>query len=66
MHGGFIAAGITAWFSVQAIVHIGGVVGVMPMTGLTLPFISYGGSSLIASMAATGLLLNVARVTKAS
>lgn len=65
-HGSFIAAGITAWFSVQAMVHIGGVVGVMPMTGLTLPFISYGGSSLVASMAATGLLLNVARVTKAS
>jgi cell division protein FtsW len=66
MHGGFLAAGIVAWFSVQAFVHIGGVVGVVPMTGLTLPFISYGGSSLIASMAATGLLLNVARVMKAS
>ena len=66
MHGGFLAAGIVAWFSVQAFVHIGGVVGVVPMTGLTLPFISYGGSSLISSMAATGLLLNVARVMKAS
>ncbi len=65
-HGGFLAVGIVAWFSVQALVHIGGVVGLMPMTGLTLPFISYGGSSLIASMAATGLLLNVGRVMKAS
>ncbi len=66
MHGGFLAIGVVAWFSVQALVHIGGVLGLMPMTGLTLPFISYGGSSLIASMAATGLLLNVGRVMKAA
>ena len=65
-HGGFLAVGIVAWFSVQALVHIGGVIRLMPMTGLTLPFISYGGSSLIASMAATGLLLNVGRVMKAA
>lgn len=64
MHGAFIAGGISAWFGIQAIVNIGGVVGVMPMTGLTLPFLSYGGSSMIASMAAVGLLLNVARYAK--
>jgi cell division protein FtsW len=64
MHGAFIAGGISAWFGVQAIVNIGGVVGVLPMTGLTLPFLSYGGSSMIASMAAVGLLLNVARYAK--
>ena len=52
--------------SVQALVNIGGVVGALPMTGLTLPFLSYGGSSLIASMAAAGLLLNVARAVKTS
>ena len=66
MHGAFIAGGITGWFGVQAIINIGGVVGVMPMTGLTLPFLSYGGSSLIVSMAAAGLLANVARVAKQS
>jgi cell division protein FtsW len=49
---------------VQAIVNIGGVTGAMPVTGLTLPFISYGGSSLLVTMAATGLLLNVARHMK--
>ncbi|MEI6198523.1 MAG: putative peptidoglycan glycosyltransferase FtsW [Actinomycetota bacterium] len=65
-HGAFIAGGISAWFGVQALVNIGGVVGALPMTGLTLPFLSYGGSSLIASMAAGGLLLNVARDVKTS
>jgi cell division protein FtsW len=64
MHGAFLAGGISAWFGVQAIVNVGGVVGVLPMTGLTLPFLSYGGSSMIASMAAVGLLLNVARYAK--
>jgi cell division protein FtsW len=64
MHGAFIAGGISAWFGIQAIVNIGGVVGMMPMTGLTLPFLSYGGSSMIASMIAIGLLLNVARYAK--
>lgn len=63
-HGAFIAGGIAAWFGVQAVVNIGGVVGWLPMTGLTLPFISYGGSSLVASMLGAGLLLNVARHMK--
>jgi cell division protein FtsW len=56
-----LAAGIVAWFAVQSIVNIGGVTGVMPVTGLTLPFFSAGGSSLFVSMTAAGLLLNVAR-----
>jgi cell division protein FtsW len=56
-----LAGGIAVWFGVQAIVNIGGVAGVLPVTGLTLPFFSAGGSSLFVSMVATGLLLNVAR-----
>lgn len=59
--GMMLAGGISAWFAIQAIINIGGVTGVMPVTGLTLPFISFGGSSLMSSMAAAGLLLNVAR-----
>ena len=59
--GMLLAGGIAAWFGVQAIVNIGGVVGFMPVTGLTLPFFSAGGSSLFVSMAAAGLLLSVAR-----
>lgn len=64
LYGAFLAGGIAAWFGVQAIVNIGGVTGSLPMTGLTLPFLSYGGSSMIASMAAVGLLLNVARFAR--
>jgi cell division protein FtsW len=56
-----LAAGITGWILVQAIVNMGGVIGIMPLTGLTLPFVSFGGSSLLITMAAGGLLLRVAR-----
>ena len=59
--GMLLAAGITVWFGVQAFVNIGAVIGILPITGVPLPFVSYGGSSLLVSMAAAGLLLNVAR-----
>ena len=59
--GTLVAAGITAWVLTQAFVNIGGVVGVLPITGLTLPFVSFGGTSLLVTMAATGILLNIAR-----
>ena len=61
MVGLILAGGISAWFGVQAIINMGGVVGLMPVTGLTLPFFSAGGTSLFVSMVAAGLLLNVAR-----
>jgi cell division protein FtsW len=57
--GCLVAAGITAWLLMQAFVNIGGVVGLLPITGLTLPYISFGGSSLLVTMAATGILLNI-------
>jgi cell division protein FtsW len=59
--GGLLAGGIVGWFVVQTIINVGGVTGLMPVTGLTLPFFSAGGSSLFVCMAAAGLLLNVAR-----
>lgn len=59
--GLILAGGISAWFGVQAIVNMGGVVGLMPVTGLTLPFFSAGGTSLFISMVSAGLLLNVSR-----
>ncbi|MGH9084596.1 MAG: putative lipid II flippase FtsW [Acidimicrobiales bacterium] len=59
--GMLLAAGVTIWFGVQAFVNIGAVIGILPITGVPLPFVSYGGSSLVFSMIAAGLLLNVAR-----
>lgn len=59
--GTLLAGGIVAWLAVQTIINVGGVSGLLPVTGLTLPFVSSGGSSLFVCMAAVGLLLNVAR-----
>ena len=59
--GMLLAAGVTAWFGVQAFVNIGAVIGILPITGVPLPFVSYGGSSLVFSMVGAGLLVNVAR-----
>ena len=56
-----VAGGIVCWLVVQTIINVGGVTGLMPVTGLTLPFFSAGGSSLFITLTATGLLLNVAR-----
>jgi len=59
--GMLLAAGITSWFGVQAFVNIGAVIGILPITGVPLPFVSYGGTSLMINLVAAGLLLNVAR-----
>ena len=63
--GTLVAAGVTAWILTQAFVNVGGVVGLLPITGLTLPFISFGGTSLLITMAATGVLVNIARQGRA-
>src|SRR5947209_5332423 len=57
--GTLIAVGIVCWFGFQAFENIGMTVGIMPVTGLPLPFVSYGGSAMFAVMLATGLLQNV-------
>ena len=59
LHDGFdkcIAAGITAMFGFQTFMIIGGVIKMIPLTGITLPFVSYGGSSLVTSFMALGIL----------
>ncbi|GAA2609321.1 hypothetical protein GCM10010399_45170 [Dactylosporangium fulvum] len=56
-----VAASITIWFVGQAIINIGGVVGLMPITGLPLPFISDGGSALVVALGAAGMLTSAAR-----
>ena len=59
--GQLLAVGITAWILIQAFVNIGAVLGVLPITGVPLPFVSYGGSSMVLTLTAFGILLNVAR-----
>jgi len=58
--GMLIASGIAIWFAVQAFINIGMTVGIMPVTGLPLPFVSYGGSAMFADMLAIGCLQSVA------
>ncbi len=65
-HGFLLASGITAMVSVYAIINIGVAVGVLPTTGLPLPFLSYGGSSLILNLLGVGILLGVARQSLSS
>jgi rod shape determining protein RodA len=59
--GRVAAAGVACWFAFQAFQNIGMCLGIMPVTGVPLPFVSYGGSSMFASMLAIGLLVNIAR-----
>lgn len=59
--GALLATGITAWLGFQAWLNMAVVASLVPMTGITLPFISYGGSSLCVSLVAVGILLNVGR-----
>ena len=61
MHGFLVASGITVMLSVYAILNIGVVTGMLPTTGLPLPFISYGGSSLLWNLSGVGILIGVAR-----
>lgn len=59
--GRMLAAGIVAWLVSQALVNLGGVTTALPITGLPLPFVSFGGSALVVEMGAIGVLINIAR-----
>lgn len=59
--GTLLVSGIVAWIGIQAVVNIGAMVGVLPLTGLTLPFVSYGGTSMLVTLAAVGIVANVSR-----
>lgn len=59
--GALLALGITFWLFWQVAINLGGVLGLMPLTGITLPFLSYGGSSIIVSFAAMGLIMSIHR-----
>jgi rod shape determining protein RodA len=58
-YGVLVAAGITAMFAFHILINVGMTIGIMPITGIPLPFISYGGSSLITCLMAVGVLLNI-------
>jgi cell division protein FtsW len=60
-YGTIIGVGIVGLFAIQAVVNIGGVIGAMPLTGVTLPLISHGGSSLLVTLASIGVLLSISR-----
>lgn len=63
--GSMLAVGVCAWFAVQGFVNVGAVLGILPITGVPLPFVSFGGSSLLATMLAAGVLVNVAMQCRA-
>ena len=60
-YGALLACGVTCWLLIQALVNIGSVVDAIPFTGVPLPFVSFGGSSLVTALAAVGILLNISR-----
>ncbi|WP_071395426.1 stage V sporulation protein E [Bacillus tuaregi] len=64
LYGSFLAVGIIAMVAIQVMINIGVVTGLMPVTGITLPFLSYGGSSLTLMLLAIGVLLNISRYSR--
>lgn len=59
--GRMVAVGIVAWISIQTFVNIGAITGLLPLTGIPLPFVSYGSSALVVTLAAMGVLLNISK-----
>jgi len=59
-----ICTGVFAWLAIQAFVNIGAMLSIMPLTGVTLPFLSFGGTSLVFTMAALGVVFNISKYTQ--
>ncbi|OGY30252.1 MAG: hypothetical protein A3F35_01245 [Candidatus Woykebacteria bacterium RIFCSPHIGHO2_12_FULL_45_10] len=62
--GQLLAAGIASWIGLQAFINLAGMVALLPLTGVPLPFISYGGSSLLTVIFGTAILANISRFTQ--
>lgn len=62
--GRLLASGITLWIGFQAFINIGAMIGILPLTGLPLPFMSFGNTALVSMLIAMGLLLNISRQTR--
>lgn len=59
----FLAAGIASWFAFQSLLNVSALSGILPLTGIPLPFVSFGGSALVISLAAAGIVANISRHT---
>lgn len=64
--GRLLSVGIISWIVGQAVINMAAMLGLVPLTGLPLPFISYGGTALVAAMAASGILINISKHTLSS
>lgn len=64
LYSGALATGIVTWLAVQTFLNIGGMINLIPMTGVPLPLISAGGSSILSSLLALGILINISKYTK--
>jgi len=62
--GCLLAAGITGWLVFQALINMAAITGLIPLTGIPLPFVSYGGSAMAVSLAGIGILVNVSKYTR--
>ena len=63
-YGKYLSGGILTYFGIQIIINLGGIVNLIPLTGVTLPFISYGGSNLLISFSLLGILINISKKSK--
>jgi cell division protein FtsW len=61
-----LAIGIVSWLTIQTLINMGGIINMMPMTGVPLPFVSYGGTAILAVLSACGILVNISKQTKIS
>jgi len=59
--GMLLAVGIVSWITFQAFINIGAMLSLLPLTGIPLPFVSYGGTALAVAMTAVGILINISR-----
>ncbi|MDD4902782.1 MAG: putative lipid II flippase FtsW [Patescibacteria group bacterium] len=63
LFGKLLCTGVASWLAIQTFFNVGGIIGLIPMTGVPLPFVSQGGSSLIAALIGLGIVLNISRQT---
>ncbi len=64
IYGSTLAIGVVVWLSVQTFLNIGGMINLIPMTGVPLPFVSAGGSATVSALLAVGILINISKQTK--